>query len=101
LKKPNNSLDKNTQTKKIKLKEFTCQTELKESKIVNEKSSSTSDFGCQVEDISYTHMKAFDFYAKQASERAKMLIERGRNFQKETFERARKARENRMNKNID
>jgi len=97
----NNSLDKNTQTKKIKLKEFTCQTELKESKIVNEKSSSTSDFGCQVEDISYTHMKAFDFYAKQASERAKMLIERGRNFQKETFERARKARENRMNKNID
>lgn len=44
-------------------------------------------------------MKAYDFYAKQASQRAKMLIERGRNFQKETFERARKARESRLSRN--
>ena len=46
-------------------------------------------------------MKAYDFYAKQASQRAKMLIERGRKFQKESFERARKAREIRLNRNIE
>jgi len=96
-----NLVNKKTQTKKTKMKEFTSQTDVTECITYDEKIPSTSEFGCQVEDTSYTHMKAYDFYAKQASQRAKMLIVRGRNFQKETFERARKARESRLSRNIE
>lgn len=47
------------------------------------------DFGCQVDDESYMNMKAYDFYAKEAKIRARKLIERGRNFQRESIKLSR------------